>query len=166
MRLKRKFFTIMPRLRFKPTFALRQAVAADIPGIWEVRYSVAENTLPPGRLSDEDVRESIEDTGRGWVIEEGGQIQAFAVGNAKTGNVWALFVKPEAQGRGHGSRLHAEMIEWFQAQAVDKLWLSTGADTKARAFYEGHGWVCVGPYGADEVKYERLNSSSTGTQRS
>jgi hypothetical protein len=45
---------------------LRQATAADIPGIWEVRYSVTENTLTPGRISDEEVRESIEDTGCGW----------------------------------------------------------------------------------------------------
>jgi GNAT superfamily N-acetyltransferase len=159
-------FAIMPRLRSKPASVLRQAVVRDIPGIWKVRYSVTENTLTPGRLSDEDVRESIEDTGRGWVIEEGGEIQAFAVGNAKTGNVWALFVKPEAQGRGHGSRLHAAMIEWFQTQAIDRLWLSTGTETKARAFYEKNGWACVGPYGADEVRYERLNTPSSGNQGS
>ena len=41
---------------------LRQAVAADIPGIWEVRYAVTENTLTPGRISDEDVRAAIEDS--------------------------------------------------------------------------------------------------------
>lgn len=142
-----------------PIPQLRQAVAADIPGLWDVRYSVTENTLTPGRISDEEIRESIEDTGRGWVIEEGGKIQAFAVGNARTGNVWALFVKPEAQGQGHGSRLHAAMIEWFRSQPIERLWLSTGATTKAREFYERNGWVCVGPYGTDEVRYERPNTA-------
>ena len=71
---------------------LRQAVAADIPGIWEVRYSVTENTLTPGRISDQELLEAIEDTGRGWVIEDQGRIQAFAIGNAATGNIWALFL--------------------------------------------------------------------------
>lgn len=136
---------------------LRQALATDLPGMWEVRYSVAENTLTPGRLSDEDVRRSIEDTGRGWVIEDEGGIAAFAVGNSETGNVWALFVKPAAQGRGFGSMLHDAMIEWFRSQPIRTLWLSTGKDTKARAFYEKNGWTCVGPYGADEVRYERPN---------
>ncbi|WP_291916623.1 GNAT family N-acetyltransferase [Limnohabitans sp.] len=138
---------------------MRQATAADIPGIWEVRYSVTENTLTPGRISDEEVRESIEDTGCGWVIEEAGRIEAFAVGIAKTGNVWALFVRPDAQGRGHGTRLHAAMIEWFRKQPIDRLWLSTGTTTKAREFYDKNGWACVGPYGSDEVRYERANAA-------
>ena len=138
---------------------LRQATAADIPGIWEVRYSVTENTLTPGRITDEDVRESVEDIGRGWVIEEAGRIEAFAVGIAKTGNVWALFVRPEAQGRSHGTRLHAAMIEWFRKQPIDRLWLSTGTTTKAREFYDKNGWKCVGPYGSDEVRYERANAA-------
>jgi GNAT superfamily N-acetyltransferase len=136
---------------------LRQAVAEDIPGIWEVRYSVTENTLTPGRISDEEMREAIEVTGRGWVVEEDGKIEAFAVGNGKTGNVWALFVRPDAQGRGHGTRLHAAMVRWFQTQRIETLWLSTGTHTKARQFYERNGWKCVGPYGTDEVRYERPN---------
>lgn len=137
---------------------LRQALAADIPAIWEVRYSVTENTLTPGRITSEEVRESIEDTGKGWVIETAGQIQAFAVGNGITGNVWALFVKPNAQGLGYGTRLHTAMLEWFRTQPVDTLWLSTGTDTRARKFYEKHGWQCVGPYGDAEVRYERANA--------
>ena len=138
---------------------LRQATVADISGIWEVRYSVTENTLTPGRISDEEVRESIEDTGCGWVIEEAGRIEAFAVAIAKTGNVWALFVRPTAQGRGHGTRLHAAMIEWFRKQPIDRLWLSTGTTTKARDFYDKNGWECVGPDGSDEVRYERANAA-------
>ena len=137
--------------------ALRLAVAADLPQMWEVRYSVAENTLTPGRINDAAFLQAIESTGRGWVIEADGQIQAFAVGNALTGNVWALFVRPQAQGRGYGSRLHTVMLEWFHTQKVELLWLSTGTHTQARKFYEKHGWQCVGPYGDDEVRYERPN---------
>ena len=61
-----------------------------------------------------------------------GQIQAFAVGNADTGNVWALFVRPRAQGRSYGTRLHAAMLEWFRTQPIPTLWLSTGTDTEVR----------------------------------
>ena len=44
---------------------LRQAINAEIQGIWDVRFSFAENTLTRGRISDEDVCREIEDTGRG-----------------------------------------------------------------------------------------------------
>ncbi len=136
---------------------LRQALAADIPGIWEVRYAVTENTLTPGRISDEDVRAAIEDSGRGWVIEDAGRIVGFAIGHGGTGNVWAMFVHPDAQGRGHGARLHAAMLDWFRTRPLRTLWLTTGANTRARAFYEKHGWRCVGVAGDDEVRYERDN---------
>lgn len=136
---------------------LRRAVVADMPGLWDVRYAVTENTLTPGRISDEELRTSIEESGRGWVVEQEGVILGFAIGLADTGNVWALFVRPEAQGQGIGSALHDVMIEWFATQPVPALWLTTGVDTKARRFYEGRGWRCTGDAGKGEVRYERVN---------
>jgi len=137
---------------------IRQAVCDDIPGLWDVRYSVAENTLTPGRISDEELRHSIEEGGSGWVGEEQGRILGFAIG-LLSGNVWALFVRPEAEGRGIGSALHAEMLAWFSQQPHDRLWLSTGTHTRARAFYEARGWQYAGPYGPDEVRLERQNAA-------
>lgn len=48
---------------------------------------------------DDQVIESLETTGRGWVIELDGVIVAFAIGNALTGSIWALFVDPPHRGR-------------------------------------------------------------------
>jgi GNAT superfamily N-acetyltransferase len=122
--------------------------------LWDVRYAVRENTLTRGYIGDEDVRREIEDTGRGWVIEESGRVVAFAIGNAHSGNIWALFVHPDAAGRGHGSRLHDTMVEWLWSQGLRSLWLTTGADTRARAFYERRGWRDMGPSGKIEIRYE------------
>jgi GNAT superfamily N-acetyltransferase len=133
---------------------LRQAVVADTAGIWEVRYAVQENTLRRGVLDDEDVRREIEDTGRGWVVEEAGRIVAFAIGHAGSGNIWALFVHPDAQGRGHGSRLHDTMIDWLWSRGLQTLWLTTGPQTRARAFYERRGWVLAGPSDHGDVRME------------
>jgi GNAT superfamily N-acetyltransferase len=136
------------------TDVLRQATMADAGSVWKVRYSVTENTLTPGRLSDEDVRREIEDTGRGWVIEVAGVIQAFAIGNAKSGNVWALFVRPDAQGRGYGSRLHDVMVHWLREQGARRLWLTTGEATRASGFYERRGWKRVSVSRDGEARYE------------
>lgn len=137
---------------------LREATCADIPALWDVRYAVRENTLTPGRLVDEDVRREIEDTGKGWVVEEDGRIVAFAIGNAETGNIWALFVHPDREGRGYGSRLHAVMLGWLRTQPVASLWLTTDADSRACAFYARKGWSRVGVSESGEARFERKNS--------
>lgn len=136
------------------TGVLRQATMADAEAIWNVRYAVGENRLAPGKISDEDLRSELEDTGRGWVIEVDGVIEAFAIGNAQTGNIWALFVLPLAQGKGHGSRLHDEMVAWLRSQGVPMLWLTTGSDTRACGFYERRGWKRVAILDDGQVRYE------------
>lgn len=132
---------------------LRQATREDIAPLWIVRYAVRENTLRPGLIDDEDVRREIEDTGRGWVVEDDGRIVAFAIGNAQSGNIWALFVHPDAAGCGHGSRLHDAMVAWLWEQGLQQLWLTTGATTRARAFYEHRGWREAGITDKGEVRY-------------
>ena len=137
---------------------LRQATRADLAGLWRVRYAVAENTLAPGRIADEEVIVQLEVTGRGWVVEEGGEVVGFAIGDAAEANVWALFVDPRAEGRGHGSLLHDTTVDWLWAHGLPLLWLSTGAATKARGFYERRGWRCVAPCGVDQVRLELANA--------
>ena len=140
------------------TATLRQATRADLDGIWRVRYAVVENTLEPGRIEDDEVIAQLETTGRGWVMEEGGAIVAFAIGDASGANVWALFVDPRAEGRGHGSRLHDTMVEWLWTHGLTTLWLDTGAHTRARGFYERRGWRSTGPSGPGQVRLELANA--------
>lgn len=75
-------------VRPKMACTLRQATRADIPAIHAVRMSVRENQLTGGLITERDYVEHLEALGRGWVIEAAGQIVAFAVGNAQSGNIW------------------------------------------------------------------------------
>lgn len=133
---------------------IRQAVAADVPAIQRVRHSVRENRLVSTVISDEWVREAIEDTGRGWVAEVDGQVVGFSIGNARDGNIWALFVHPDHERRGHGRRLHDVMVTWLWAQGLDHLWLTTEPGTRAQGFYEAAGWQCVGTTDRGELRFE------------
>jgi GNAT superfamily N-acetyltransferase len=133
---------------------LRQAVAADIPGIQRVRGSVRENRLVSTVIADEDVRRAIEDTGRGWVVESQGDVVAFAVGDVTSGNIWALFVHPDHERRGFGRRLHDVMVDWLWSRGLDSLWLTTEPGTRAQTFYEAAGWRLVGPTHRGELRYE------------
>ena len=137
------------------TGAIRQAVAGDIAAIQRVRRVVRENRLVSTVITDEDVLESIERTGRGWVVEADGEVVAFAIGNATNGNIWALFVDPDHQRRGFGRMLHDTMIDWLRSRGVERLWLTTEPGTRAQKFYEAAGWQFRGVTSQGEHRYER-----------
>jgi GNAT superfamily N-acetyltransferase len=141
---------------------LRQALRAHVPDIQRVRRAVKENRLTTSVVTDEDVVEAIEHTGRGWVVEDDGRIVGFAIGNARTGNVWALFVDPDHEGRGHGRRLHDAMVAWLWAQGLTRLWLTTGAETRAARFYAAAGWRLAGTEPNGELLFERFPGSCSG----
>ncbi len=133
---------------------LRVAVAADIRSIQSVRASVRENRLVSTVITDEDVRMAIEETGRGWVVEADGEVVAFAIGNAATGNIWALFVHPSHEGRGYGRQLHDAMVAWLCTSGLQRLWLTTEPGTRAQRFYESAGWKLTGTTAGGELRYE------------
>ncbi len=144
---------------------LRLATRDDIPGIWDVRYAVVENTLRRGVIDDEDVRCAIEDNGRGWVVAAGSdpaaRVLAFAIAIVDSppigANVWALFVHPEAQGRGHGSALYEVMLAWLREQRLRRVWLTTGPGTRALGFYQRRGWrQCSEQHHAEDLLLELL----------
>jgi GNAT superfamily N-acetyltransferase len=134
---------------------LRQAIVADVAAIQRVRRAVRENRLVSIVISDEDVVEAITRTGRGWVIEAHDEVVAFAVGNAGSGNIWALFVHPDHERRGYGRLLHDTMLEWLWSTGLERLWLTTEPGTRAQGFYEAAGWQLVGRTAGGELRYER-----------
>ncbi|MDG0864738.1 GNAT family N-acetyltransferase [Pelomonas aquatica] len=120
---------------------LRQATRADTAELWRVRYAVTENTLTPGRIGDAELHAHLEDHGRGWVVELApGHIAGFCIGDARDGNIWALFVDPAQHGRGHGRRLHDAMVDWLFATGLPRLSLGTQPGSRADAFYRRAGW--------------------------
>ena len=136
----------------KPT--PRQATRSDIPGMHAVRRAVRENRLVTNAITEESYIPAIETTGRGWVIEKQGEVVGFAVGNAETGNIWALFVHPDHEGQGYGRALQDVMVNWLFAQGLTRLHLDTGPGTRAQRFYEATGWQYIGLDDKGEALYE------------
>lgn len=135
------------------TAVVRPAVRPDIPGMHRVRLAVRENPLTTSVIREEHYVPAIEQSGRGWVVESDGVIVAFAVGNAETGNIWALFVDPAFEGAGYGRRLHDTMTDWLFASGLHRLNLSTGTGTRAQHFYQRAGWRLLEERGG-EAFYE------------
>ena len=124
-----------------------------------VRMAVRENVLRSTVITEAHYIPAIETSGRGWVVEADGKIVGFAIGNADTGNIWALFVDPEHEGRGHGRALHDAMVEWLFSRGHRHLWLGTDPDTRAERFYRAACWRCTGKAANGEALYELCNPS-------
>lgn len=122
-----------------------------------VRLAVRENVLRSTVITEEHYLPAIEATGRGWVVEVDRRVVGFAIGNADTGNIWALFVDPEHEGRGHGRALHDAMVEWLFSRGLPHLWLGTDPDTRAERFYRAAGWRRTGKAANGEALYELRN---------
>jgi GNAT superfamily N-acetyltransferase len=137
----------------------REATAADMPGISDVRQSVIENPLSVAQLAargitNESVAASFLKDSKGWVAIDDGLIVGFSIADRKEQAVFALFVHPEHEGRGIGGRLFDLALQWLWDNGASGLWLTTSAGTKAAAFYERRGWIATGIAEHGDVRYE------------
>jgi GNAT superfamily N-acetyltransferase len=119
-----------------------------------VRMAVRENRLTSSVITEDDYVAMLEEHGRGWVVECESAIVAFAVADARDGNIWALFVDPPHERRGHGRRLHDRMVAWLRSRGLARMWLTTQPGTRAETFYQAAGWRHAGRTEDGQVRYE------------
>ncbi|HEU4560494.1 MAG TPA: GNAT family N-acetyltransferase [Longimicrobium sp.] len=141
---------------------------ADIPGIFEVRTSVRENHLSLEELARRgitpgSIREMMRSTSRAWVAEEDGEVVAFSMANAEEATVWAMFVRPEFEGRGIGRELMRLAEEWLFSRGCGEIWLLTDRDPQVRAngFYQRLRWTSVGVQEDGQIKYVKKPPASS-----
>ena len=119
----------------------REATVADVPAMSEVRLSVRENVLSdPRKVTREMYVAYLGEAGKGWLCEEGGEVVGFSVASLADASIWALFVRPEHEGRGVGARLLRLATDWLFRMGASSITLGTEAGTRADTFYERQGW--------------------------
>jgi GNAT superfamily N-acetyltransferase len=144
---------------------IREAVISDIKQIQEVRNAVTENMLSdPNLVTDKDCEVFITEKGKGWVCEIDNRIVGFAIADLKENNIWALFLRPECEGKGIGKKLHDTMLDWYFSQTKNNVWLGTSPNTRAEMFYRNAGWKAIGMHGKDEIKFEMTFNDWRGRQ--
>jgi GNAT superfamily N-acetyltransferase len=134
---------------------LRPATIEDIPAMHVVRVSVSENQLSdPNRVTAEDYRRMLQESGCGWVYESGGAVVGFGIVDLSERNIWALFVAPQHEGKGIGSALLKAMVTCGFEAGVGPLWLTTSPGTRAEGFYRKAGWQAAGITDTGELRFE------------
>lgn len=117
--------------------------------------AVHENRLETMVIGDDAVIEAIEVTGKGWVIDDEGEIVGFGIANRETRNIWALFFDPDHEGKGYGRQVLEAMTGWLWRQGDEPIWLSTDPGTRAEGFYRKAGWIATGMMPNGEVRFEK-----------
>jgi GNAT superfamily N-acetyltransferase len=134
---------------------IRSARESDIPGMMDVRNTVKENRLVDPSIITEDLcRSYILERGKGWVCLRDDVVAGFGIVDFQDNNIWALFIRPEYEGYGCGSKLHDILLDWYFAKAEGPVWLSTDPKTRAEAFYLNKGWTKTGTTENGEVRFE------------
>ena len=163
---------------------LRRATPTDARAIAEVHVRTWQHAyagiVPTDFLLRLDVgrreafwRDEVTTLGEGrrpWVAECDGRVVGFVSagttrdedGDARTGEVYAIYVDPECWSRGIGSNLmaHARRDLAANGYGTATLWV-LAANAQARAFYEEGGWrlddvtrtETIGGVESEEVRY-------------
>jgi GNAT superfamily N-acetyltransferase len=96
------------------------------------------------------------DRGRCWVWADGLDVQGFAVGDpAGSGEVRALCVRPDAQGRGAGSALLAQITDVLWAFGYRRLTVGAPPRSRGERMCRAAGWTPVGRAANGDVRFAR-----------
>ena len=141
--------------------SLRAATEADIDTLFDIRTSVIQNHLSMQQLSDLGITaatlaEAVRSGTSAWIAELGGTAAGFAMVDAEAGEVFALFVRPEFEGRGLG-RLLLNEAEKELFRHHDRICLVTDghAHIRANGFYLHLGWSFACRVDERDVRYEK-----------
>ncbi len=133
----------------------RQALVNYIKQMQTVRNAVKENTLSdPSLISDDQYKEFITTSGKGWVCEVENTIVGFAIADLKEHNIWALFIEPAFEKKRIAQTLQKLMLDWYFYNTKITVWLGTDYNTRAEHFYRKCGWTEAGTNGDKEIKFE------------
>jgi len=129
--------------------SVREATVEDIAVMFDIRVSVRENPATRQQLHDLGINEqsvaaAITAAGSGWIAEEEERAVGFTIANRLEGSIFALYVRPEFEERGHGERLLDAAVRWLFSQKWERLTLTTGPNTRAHRFYLKRGWIETG----------------------
>ncbi|TQO04789.1 UNVERIFIED_ORG: acetyltransferase (GNAT) family protein [Citrobacter freundii] len=128
-------------------FCFEKLSVEHIPFVYDIRFSVNENLLLPHHIQYLQREQLISDIeqGGGWICRNEDKFVGVGFGVfIPDAIIGGLFVKPEYQSMGIGSKLLELVTNWFFDKDVQKITLTTDAGSKAEYFYNKRGWRHVG----------------------
>lgn len=129
---------------------VRRAIVEDVDSIFDVRTSVRENHMSEEDLAEigvtrESTRQAIMDNSLPiWCAFVNEQLIGFSSIKIADKELFALFVRPEHEGKGAGSMLHDIAVNWWVRNFPNEpLNLNTNKNARSFSFYQKREWVEV-----------------------
>lgn len=147
----------------KDNIEYEQLERKHLPHFYEIRFSVEENLVQPHHIQYLQRKNAIEDIeqGGGLICKINDEYAGFCFGIfIDEPIIGGLFVKPEYQSRGIGSKLITYVTNWMFNNGAEVIKLTTDPGSKAESFYKKHGWVYNG---IDETGTQSSFSKSKGS---
>lgn len=141
------------------TSTIRPACVADVGAMFKVRTSVEENAMTPAELSaigvtPQTIACAVASAPCAWVATVGEEVVGFAMVDLDSACLFALFVLPEHEGRGWGTRL-TQMCERALFERHPKAWLETASTSRAAKLYRHLGWGNEVDIGGGDIRLEK-----------
>lgn len=138
---------------------IRLASVDDVSAMFRVRASVGENTMTPTELSaigvtPQAIALAVESSPCAWVAIVAKEVVGFSMVDLDSGCLFALFVLPEHEGCGIGTRL-TQTCERALFQHHPKAWLETANASRAARLYRHLGWGNDIDIGGGDVRLEK-----------
>jgi ribosomal protein S18 acetylase RimI-like enzyme len=144
----------------------RDAKAEDFGRCIEIRGMTRDNSIPAEILEEYGITEEtwtpLIKNGSivGVVSEAPDGVVGFCNGDVNTGEVLAVAVLPEYEGRGLGKSMLSLVTDKLFSVGLEKLWLAAPSDPQFRAhgFYRHLGWIPTGvydEYGDEVLEYKK-----------
>ncbi|MBL9053603.1 MAG: GNAT family N-acetyltransferase [Tabrizicola sp.] len=135
---------------------IRQAVAAEIGRLIEIRGAVRENRLSDPTSVTRSDYDWFVTRGLVWIAIARDRVAGFSAADPRDATIWALFVDPACEGEGFGAMLLERALFDLTAAGHGEARLFTDPGTKAARLYRKLGWREQGLTADAEMEF-RLN---------
>ena len=121
---------------------MRVATTEDVEALFEIRTNVKENhesreELVSVGITPATVAKMLAEDSHAWIIEADGELVAFLMAKGPERTIFAIFARPEYEGRGFGWKLMEAEEQWLWSPGVGEIWITTGGEGWLRA----HGFI-------------------------
>ena len=118
---------------------LRRATHADLTRLFEIWTTVSEHRFRDDWTQFTATAARFLAHGRVWVWSDGRGVHGFGAADPVSGEVEAVYVHPDAQGRGIGRALLRKCCDDLLRRGHRHAWLLTSPCTRAERIYRDNG---------------------------